>query len=256
MTGSSSLTARRVAALLAEEERWSREDLAWFERIEAVRRALMASDEPLAPFAAPWMHRSTELQSVLANIAPDDAACDFEVRMTVAQACRGSKSVRACRFLYRLTRALRPSLVVEIGTNVGISGLYLAAALAPDPSARLITLEGSLPKVAIAHRNFAALGLDNVQIEAGDFFETLGPILERHRPIDLAFIDGFHDGAATIEFFERLRAAVDREAVFVFDDIEWSAGMRSAWTAIVRDEGIETWSTVEKMGICVVLRRL
>ena len=54
-------------------------------------------------------------------------------------------------------------------------------------------------------------------------------VLEEMRPVDFIFIDGHHDEQATIGYFEQVRPwLADRNAI-VFDDIDWSDGMRAAW---------------------------
>ncbi len=53
----------------------------------------------------------------------------YDVGETVSGACSRSKRPRAARMLFRMIRELRPKQVIELGTNVGVSAAYIAAAL-------------------------------------------------------------------------------------------------------------------------------
>ena len=48
----------------------------------------------------------------------------------------------------------------------------------------------------------------------------------------MAFIDGHHAEAPTVEYFEQLLAKGHANSVFVVDDIHWSVGMEKAWERI------------------------
>ncbi len=69
----------------------------------------------------------------------------------------------------------------------------------------------------------------------GNFSKTLGPALAALRPIDFMFIDGHHDRDATLRYFEQARPFLAPKNVVVFDDIDWSDGMREAWAQIKQE---------------------
>ncbi|MCB0635570.1 MAG: hypothetical protein KDC54_03080 [Lewinella sp.] len=56
------------------------------------------------------------------------------------------------RQLFHLARLFRPATILELGTNLGFSSLYLRAAA---PHARMITLEGHPGVAALAPRTWA-----------------------------------------------------------------------------------------------------
>lgn len=92
------------------------------------------------------------------------------------------------RFLYAMARACRATRIVEFGTSMGISAIYLAAALRDNGGGLLIGTELELTKVARARAHLDAAGLsDLVEIREGDARETLGHV---DGPIDLLHIDG------------------------------------------------------------------
>ena len=92
------------------------------------------------------------------------------------------------RFLYATARACKASRIVEFGTSMGLSTIYLAAALRDNGGGHLIGSEMEPAKVARARANLEAAGLpDLVDIRAGDALETLADV---GGEIDLLLVDG------------------------------------------------------------------
>lgn len=222
----------------------------WIARIEAIREELLATHDELDSWSRPWLTRSAELQSRLNVNGANEGT--FATKLSVCDAVKASKDIDACRLLYSLVRSVKPSTVIELGTNVGISGSYIGAALADNGLGRLLTLEGSASKAALAGANFERLGLQRCEVVVGDFFDTLKPLLDEIDCVDLAFIDGFHDGDATIAFHRQLHATVAGTAVFVYDDIGWSSGMRRAWSTLRAFPEVIASIEQNGMGVCVV----
>ncbi|HEY0466934.1 MAG TPA: class I SAM-dependent methyltransferase [Polyangiaceae bacterium] len=92
------------------------------------------------------------------------------------------------RFLYSLARARNATRIVEFGTSMGVSTVYLAAALRDNGGGRVIGTELEPGKVARARANLDAAGLaDLVEIREGDALETLKDV---GGAVDLLLIDG------------------------------------------------------------------
>ena len=92
------------------------------------------------------------------------------------------------RFLYAIARARKATRMVEFGTSMGISAIYLAAALRDNGGGHFIGSEMEPAKVARARANLDAAGLaDLVDIRAGDALETLKDV---GGAIDLLLVDG------------------------------------------------------------------
>ena len=92
------------------------------------------------------------------------------------------------RFLYAIARSCRATRIVEFGTSMGISTLYLAAALRDNGGGQLVGSELEDSKVARARANLEAAGLaDLVDIRAGDALETLRDV---GGDVDLLLVDG------------------------------------------------------------------
>ena len=141
-----------------------------------------------------------------------------------------AKPPRLAQLLFRLVNYFRPSTILELGTSLGLTTAYLAAA---DSHHRVVTFEGCPNVAATARETFAALQLSNVAIVEGNIDHTLVPaLLALNAPVDFAFFDGNHRYEPTLRYFELCLAHRTDESVFVFDDIHWSAEMEQAWEVI------------------------
>jgi predicted O-methyltransferase YrrM len=93
------------------------------------------------------------------------------------------------RFLYMCARACKARCIVEFGSSMGISAIYMAAALRDMGGGRLIGTDLEPSKAERARVNVAAAGLaDVVEFRVGDARETLRSGVGGD--IDMAMLDG------------------------------------------------------------------
>lgn len=210
----------------------------WVRPLEAIRERYRGSGEVLeiVDFGAgpPEAERTW-----------DEMAAGTRSSITLDQACRASKPYFWSLFLHGLARQSGARTVVELGTCLGLSAGYVATAGA----SRVVTLEGAAPLAARAREHFQELGLDTVEVIEGPFQSTFAKALERCAPIDMLFVDGHHDEEATVRYFEQAQAALSPGALVVFDDIDWSDGMRRAWTAVSEARGVEASVALGDLGV-------
>jgi predicted O-methyltransferase YrrM len=158
--------------------------------------------------------------------------------------------------LFQLVRETQPDSCLELGTAVGISAAYQAAALRLNGRGRLITLEGGRSLADHAEGNLRALGLaEQVEVRAGRFSDTLGDALEDGDPFDYVFIDGHHEEQATVDYFLQVAPRMSIGGVMVFDDVDWSEGMARAWASIRQDPRVTATAAVGPLGICACCSR-
>lgn len=92
------------------------------------------------------------------------------------------------RFLYMIARTCWAKRIVEFGTSMGISTIYLAAALRDNGGGKLIGSELEPAKAARARSNLEVAGLaDLVEIREGDALDTLRNV---GGEVDLLLLDG------------------------------------------------------------------
>lgn len=141
-----------------------------------------------------------------------------------------AKPPHLAQLLFRLANYFRPATVLELGTSLGLTTAYLAAA---DSRSRVLTFEGCPNVAALARETFEKLHLSNIEIIEGNIDDTLAPTLSKlGKPIDFAFFDGNHRYEPTLRYFEHCLNHRTDESLFVFDDIHWSEDMERAWEAI------------------------
>ena len=134
-----------------------------------------------------------------------------------------------CKMLFRIMQLYRPKSVLELGTSLGLSTLYLAQGAA---SAKIISLEGCPNIAKVAQKNFQTFKATNIDLRTGHFDHTLQKALADLGPLDFAFLDGNHRKAPSIDYFEQCLEHIHEQSILVFDDIHWSTEMEDAWEEI------------------------
>ncbi len=140
-----------------------------------------------------------------------------------------------CEILFKLAKFHKSETILEIGTSLGISCAYLAAG---NRAAEVYTLEGNPSSLEIAQKLWDKLELDHICPILGNFDHTLDDTLSMISQVDLAFIDGNHREAATVDYFERILEKSSDQAILVIDDIYWSVGMQKAWDRIKNNKKV------------------
>lgn len=171
--------------------------------------------------------------------------------VTVKRACEASKALKPALLLYFLIQKYTPKNVLELGTNLGISSAYIAAALKTNDQGGVVTtLDASPYRQRLAKEVHRNLGLDNVVCVAGLFTETLDSTLNDIGPVDFAFIDGHHQYKPTINYFNTIWEFSVEGTMFIFDDIRWSDGMKRAWSEIKTDKRLGLMVDLHTVAIC------
>ncbi len=157
-----------------------------------------------------------------------------------------SSKRRYGKLLFQLTRHFKPTTILELGTSLGVGTLHMHLG-APD--ALITSIEGCPETARIAKENFERFHLNGIREKQGTFAEII-PLLDQEK-FDLIFIDGHHDGAATLNYIRLLKDKIDDDTILLFDDIRWSDGMFNAWNTIVQDPAYHVTIDLFRMGIAV-----
>jgi predicted O-methyltransferase YrrM len=226
---------------------FSREEESWIARIEHRRRIANSSTEVI-------QYRDYGAGSPDAGRQAEEMARGVPVERAVGEISRvSSKPPALAALLLSVVRHQKPKSCVEMGTCVGISGAYIAAALQLNRRGKLVTLEGGEALAAVARRNFAALSLEDVaEVVVGPFHETLLDTLRAAAPVDFIFIDGHHDEQATKDYIATALPFLSSQAVAIFDDINWSEGMKRAWGSITASTSCLVHFPLHDLGIALL----
>jgi predicted O-methyltransferase YrrM len=225
---------------------FSLEEKTWVDSVESLRHELSSSSARIS------IDNFGAVEPGL-RLSEDSMYTGRRDTRSVGEVCRDdSMPSWGCLLLFKLIRKFRPAHCVELGTCLGISASFEAAALKLNGSGQLTTLEGAEALANLAEGHFRYLGLDNVRVVEGRFQDTLDDVLKAYKPIDYVFIDGHHDEKATTGYFRQILPFLGERALLVFDDISWSQGMRDAWKVISGDERVDISLDLRKMGVCVI----
>lgn len=130
-----------------------------------------------------------------------------------------------CALQYRLVNYIKATSILELGTSVGLTTLYLAK----QKSARVTTFEGNKALINIARTHFEFFETKNIQLVEGNLNTTLADYLQNPAKIDYALMDANHQYEPTIRYFNLLAKRMAEKGIIVLDDIYYSEEMAKAW---------------------------
>jgi predicted O-methyltransferase YrrM len=171
-------------------------------------------------------------------------------RSVASIAKNAAKPKKFGQLLFRIVQYYNPSVILELGTSLGITTSYLSVA---KPDSKLITIEGDKAISEVARRNFENLKLKNIIAVQGSFESTLSDVLEKLDEVNLTFIDGNHRQEPTEQYFHQILTKTNNDSILIFDDIHWSKEMEQAWENIKRHESVRC--TIDLFFIGIVIFR-
>jgi predicted O-methyltransferase YrrM len=136
-------------------------------------------------------------------------------------------------------------LIIEFGTSLGISTMYLAAT-SIDTS--VFSIEGCPAIADIADKNFKEAGLKNIKLNVGSFEDCIPDIINQGIKPGVVFIDGNHRKKAVLEYFEKMAEISDNNTVIIIDDITYSREMEEAWNEIKHFGNVSLTIDIFRMG--------
>lgn len=156
------------------------------------------------------------------------------------------KSPKYGQLLFRLIKHFKPQNVLELGTSLGISTLYLAAS---SKKTNVCTIEACPNTAKVAQINFDKFDAKNIELINDTFINYLPNYLAKINSLDVVFFDGNHQQEATVNYFNLCVEKVHQQTVFIFDDIHWSEGMEAAWEQIKKHPKVTSTIDLFFMGI-------
>ena len=149
------------------------------------------------------------------------------------------------RILFHLVNKYHRKNVLEIGTSLGLSTLYMLSA---NSKMQMTTMEGNAEVLSKAIDAFNQFGFHCVKTVLGNFDDTLQNTLESGDKYDLVYVDGNHSYEATKRYWSQILPYCTPDAIIVFDDIHWSKGMYEAWEEIKNDQAVRARIEIYDLG--------
>jgi caffeoyl-CoA O-methyltransferase len=157
-----------------------------------------------------------------------------EVRETGLAAGLPLIHVATGRLLRTLARAVGARRILEIGTAIGYSALWMAPALPHD--GLLISMEVNADRAAEARRHFARAGLEErITVIVGDASRFLHKV---SGPFDLIFQDG--DKRLYEPLLDKLVPLLGPGGILVTDNVLWGGEVVDGFVALPRHDAEST----------------
>lgn len=124
-------------------------------------------------------------ESYRAKLLTDNTQISYEIfssdrTASVKYICKNAASSKIwCQFLYRLVKSINMPTILEVGTNLGISGSYLLEGL-KNKNGKLTTMEG-LPQLCnIASNKFSTIvPSSKFEVIQGLYDDTFPKVIEK-----------------------------------------------------------------------------
>ena len=130
------------------------------------------------------------------------------------------------RLLYNLAKSSRSKRVLEIGTAIGYSGIWLARAIRPLKG-QLTTIDMNPERVRIARKNIAEAGLEaQVKVVEGNALEVIPGLKGEY---DLIFLDS--DKNVYPDAFKMSVPLLRNGGLFVADNALWGGEVAKGGTS-------------------------
>jgi predicted O-methyltransferase YrrM len=150
------------------------------------------------------------------------------------------------RFLMNMAISFGGAGILELGTSLGISTMYLAAG---QKYGSVYTIEGCSGTLSVALENFAECGFKNIISYCGSFDGMLPEFSKEKITPGLVFIDGDHRKEAVLRYFQEVKEITDDKSVIIIDDIHLSSEMGEAWEEIKMDKRTSVTIDIFRFGI-------
>lgn len=150
------------------------------------------------------------------------------------------------KVLYNIAQSYNGNNILELGTSLGISTLYLALGA---PESKIISIEGCKILSTKAKENILRCNIDNTEIITGNFDQELKYVRGMGFNPSLVFVDGNHRKEPVLRYFTFLKEFIRPDSVIIFDDINYSSEMLEAWNEIKSDFQVSVSIDIFQMGL-------
>jgi len=155
--------------------------------------------------------------------------------------------------LSRFASSVNGRPIIELGTSLGISTLYLARGA---PGSVVHTVEGCKNLSEIAGETFSRANTKNVRQYQGSFDEQLAKLIPKISGPGLIFIDGDHRKESLLRYHSVLFGNAGKDTIIIIDDIHLTPGMESGWKEIKNSSEVSVSIDLLRMGILFFIENI
>jgi predicted O-methyltransferase YrrM len=148
---------------------------------------------------------------------------------SISGMAKKSHQPKVSRWLFNLCHKYKPKTVLELGTNLGLSTMSMAAGA---ENAKIVTIEGCPETGKAAKQHFSAINIRHIELITGKIEDVLPEVLSHLESIDLLFLDANHRYQPTMRYFNQCLPYLHSLSMVVIDDIHHSSEMERAWHEI------------------------
>lgn len=196
----------------------------WLEAVLEDKRAFYAFDE-IEEVRQYWL-RSPEIVDYTEDLGAGSRTGQGRLRPVKEMVRRSAVDQLTGKRLFRMLQFARPGSILELGTNLGFSAMFLRMAAR---NAAFVSIEGHDVVARLAKHSFKRLGIPAPEIRIGAFQNVLPVVLSDKKQLDFVWMDGDHRMKPTLQYFEKILPNLHADSVVAIGDIHWSSDMEQAW---------------------------
>lgn len=155
--------------------------------------------------------------------------------------------------LFRLTNYFKSKNILQIGTTMGLSTLYLTSYAT---GLKCIALENVPEFAAIARQAFAKEGRNPIDLRIGNYKDLLPQALNDINSLDFVFFNTLYEQHNNLWLFNECMKYAHNDTVFVFEGIKASRKMRELWEEICACPEVTVTLDLYSLGIVLFNKKL
>ncbi len=142
---------------------------------------------------------------------------------------RTAVSKRVGQLLFKIANHYKPKRIVELGTSLGISTLYLAT---PNSKSTTITIEKHPQIGALTQKFFTNLGVKNIEILTGVYEINYQKTLEQVGQPNLVYFNASLSAIELITCFEKGVGDIKPDSIFIISKPYFTKERAANWEKI------------------------
>ena len=155
--------------------------------------------------------------------------------------------------LFRLTNYFKSKNILQIGTTMGLSTLYLTSYAT---GLKCIALENVPEFATTARQAFAKEGRNPVDLRIGNYKDLLPQALNDINSLDFVFFNTLYEQHNNLWLFNECMKYAHNDTVFVFEGIKASRKMRELWEEICACPEVTVTLDLYSLGIVLFNKKL